>query len=79
MFKYYIYFAFHCFTQYYKILKKYYESLCLLINNQIFLCALYKKGGVEEMSLMFFLSIVSINQFQDYSGLGIPQSDLWFF
>lgn len=54
MFKYYIYFAFHYFTQYYLKIKKYYLSLHIPNKNQISLCALYKKGGVEEENLMFF-------------------------
>ena len=76
MLKYYIYFAFHCFTQYYFKIKKYYQSLHTQIKNQIFLCALYKKGRVEELGLMLFLSIVPMNRLQDSGGWDNPKTRL---
>jgi hypothetical protein len=48
MFKYYISIPFHCFTQYYEIEKRYHKLLYRLYKLSIFLCALYKKGGVGD-------------------------------
>ena len=55
MFKYYIFFAFHCFTQYYFKIQKYYQSLHIKIKSQTFLCALYKKGEVDEQKSNLFI------------------------
>jgi hypothetical protein len=52
MFKYYISVPFRCFTQYYEIAKAYYKLLYRLYKFPIFLCALYKKGGVENPARM---------------------------
>ena len=52
MFKYYISVPFHCFTQYYENIKRCYEFLYHSAKRSIFLCALYKKGGVEEPARM---------------------------
>jgi hypothetical protein len=49
MFKYYISIPFHCYTQYYVNAKTYYELLYLHDKLSIFLCALYKKGGVGNL------------------------------
>ncbi len=49
MFKYNIIFPFHFFTQYYENLIGCYRVLCCYYECLIFLCALYKKGGVEEI------------------------------
>jgi hypothetical protein len=50
MFKYIIFVGFYCFTQYYRNRKKYYILLLVSIVFYIFLCAQYKKCGVEELS-----------------------------
>jgi len=49
MFKYYISVPFHCFTQYYENIIKYYERWYQLNKIPIFLCALYKKGWVRNL------------------------------
>ena len=53
MFKYYISVPFHCFTQYYEIYKKVLRILIVISDKlSIFLCALYKKGGVGDPARM---------------------------
>ncbi len=54
MFKYYISAAFLYFTQYYQTSQKCYESPLVLRENQTFLCALYKKGEVEDEARYLF-------------------------
>jgi hypothetical protein len=49
MFKYYISIPFHCYTQYYENIKTYYGFLFSWPKSLIFWCALYKKGGVEDL------------------------------
>jgi hypothetical protein len=49
MFKYYISLPFHCFTQYYKNMKWYYELLYQQGKVSIFLRALYKKWRVGNL------------------------------
>lgn len=52
MFKYYISVPFRCFTQYYEIIRWYYELLYHIHKLSNFWCALYKKGGVENPARM---------------------------
>ena len=55
MFKYYLYFTFHCFTQYYENFKMFYALIQHISEFLIFLCARIKMGGVKEMILMQFM------------------------